>query len=66
MISNLKKIRLEQGLTMTALAEMSGVSVSAISLLELRNNPRLSTAYKIATALGLSVYDVWPNEDKPI
>ena len=61
MINNLKKIRLENGHSMRALASLCGITPTAIHGIELGSAPRLSTAYAISTGLGVTVYEIWPN-----
>jgi transcriptional regulator with XRE-family HTH domain len=49
----LRKLRVEQALTLRALAERSGVTYDTINKLELGQRPaRLSTIRKLAEALG--------------
>lgn len=51
----LKQIRSERGLSVPKLAELSGVSRRTIQDLESRGDGRISTAIKIADALGISL-----------
>lgn len=54
----LRQYRLSAGLTQEGLAEQSGVSTHAISVLESgRRRPRLSSATRLAMALGLDPAD---------
>lgn len=55
----LKELRAQQGLTQAALAERAGVTLSYIGRLEIgRHDPQLSTLYKLAKALGVSISDL--------
>ena len=56
----LREIRRMKGLTMKQVADMAKISEAAISLYErgLRT-PNLSTAHKIADALGLTVDELF-------
>jgi len=59
----LKDIRIEKGLSVPALVELSGVSRRTIQDAELRGDCRMSTAYKLARALGVSIDDLWEPEE---
>ena len=53
-INNIKRIRKEKGITQEQLAEACNTATSYIGLMEnYKNNPKLSTNEKIATALGV-------------
>ena len=53
--TNLKRIRLEKGLTQEQLADVSGFSQQYISGLEQgRRNPTVVTLYELAKSLGVS------------
>jgi len=52
---NLKKIRLEQGLSVPALSKLSGVPVRTIEDLEKREDCKVSTAVKLADALKITL-----------
>jgi len=52
---NVRKIRLEQGLTVPALSKKSNVPVRTIEDLEKRNDCRVSTAIKLAEALEVTL-----------
>ena len=52
----LKVLRAKQGLTQAALAARAGVTLSYIGRLEIgRHDPQLSTLYKLAKALRVSM-----------
>lgn len=51
----LKKIRLEKGLSGAKLADLSGVPLRTIEDIERRNDCRVSTAIKLADALGVTL-----------
>lgn len=54
--SRLRELRMERGLSMRALARVSGLSTNALSMIErARTSPSVSTLYKIASALGVPI-----------
>lgn len=56
---NIKKIRLQKGLTQKQLGELCGMADSAIRRYENgRANPKIETRQKIATALGVSLAEL--------
>lgn len=55
---NLKQIRTERGLSVPQLVELSGVPRRTIQDLEKRDDGRISTAIKLADALGVSLDDL--------
>lgn len=59
---NLRKIRLERGLSVPQLVELSGVSRRTIQDLEARGDGRISTAIKLADALGITLDELCRNE----
>jgi len=62
MKSRLRLLRAEQGWTQEDLASAIGVSRQAINALETeRHDPSLDLAYKIASAFGLPLEQVFPN-----
>lgn len=55
----LKQLRAQQGLTQTALAERAGVTLGYIGRLEIgRHDPQLSTLFKLAKALRVSIAEL--------
>ena len=52
---NLKKIRMEKGLSVPQLVELSGVPRRTIQDLESRNDGRVSTMIKLADALEVTL-----------
>lgn len=52
---NLKKLRLERGLSVPKLVELSGVPRRTIQEIENRNDCRVSTAIQLADALGVTL-----------
>lgn len=52
---NIKKIRLEKGLSVSALSRLSGVPVRTIEDIERRGDCKVSTAIKLASALLVSL-----------
>jgi putative transcriptional regulator len=60
--SRLRVLRAERGWTQEQLSEAIGVSRQAINALETeRHDPSLDLAYRISTAFGLPVEQVFPN-----
>ncbi|MBR0946839.1 helix-turn-helix domain-containing protein [Bradyrhizobium liaoningense] len=56
---NVKKVRLEKGLTQEQFSERSGFSQQYLSGLETgRRNPTVVTVYELAQALGVSYLDL--------
>ena len=52
----LRELRTERGMSMRALARLSGLSTNALSMIERsRTSPSVSTLYKIADALGVPI-----------
>ncbi len=57
--ANVKRFRLELGLTQEQFAERSGFAQQYVSSLENgRRNPTMVTVYELATALGVSPVDL--------
>lgn len=52
---NLKKIRLERGLSVPQLVELSGLSRRTIQEVEKRDTCSVNTAIKLADALGVTL-----------
>jgi DNA-binding XRE family transcriptional regulator len=61
MKNRLKEILDARGIKYGWLAEQVGVNRNTIKNLMDGACPRLDLAYKIAAALGLSAYDIWPH-----
>lgn len=61
---NLRKIRLERGLSVPKLAELSGVSRRTIQEIENRDDCRVSTAIQLADALGVTLDELCREEFK--
>lgn len=59
--NKLKRIRMEKGLTITKLSDLSGVSAGYICHLEngSRTNPSIETMEKIAAVLDKSILEVF-------
>lgn len=64
MSTNLTSARLNKGLSIPALAAKANVPDHVIYHAEKGGMPRPENALKIATALGVSVTDVWPVTEK--
>lgn len=60
----LKQIRLEKGISVPKLVEMTGIHRRTIQGLEKRGDCMLSTAYKLAHALGVTLNDIYTDEDE--
>ena len=61
MENKLKVILDQRGIKYGWLAEQVGVSRNTVTALINGSCPNLKLAYKIADALNLSVYDIWPH-----
>jgi DNA-binding XRE family transcriptional regulator len=60
-MNRLKVIRAERGIRQWTLAQLSGLNQSIISMIENEvANPTDEQKAKIATALSLSVSEIWP------
>ena len=59
-----KELRLQRGLSVPDLVKLSGVPRRTIQEMENRGDCRMSTAYKIAEALGVSLDELWQSEKK--
>lgn len=58
--SRLRQARLAQGLTLHETARLTGISASALSLIETgKRDPRLTTLDRLATALRLPLPDLF-------
>lgn len=55
----LKQIRNDQGLSLSKLSALSGVPQRTIEDAEHRQDCRMSTAYKLAKALNVSLDALW-------
>jgi transcriptional regulator with XRE-family HTH domain len=54
--NRLKQLRQERGLSLRAVARLSGLSTNALSMIERsRTSPSVSTLYKISEALGIPI-----------
>ena len=61
----LRELREARGLSLRALAEMSDISVNAISLIERgQSSPTVSTLHRLGAALGVSIVDFFGPEDQ--
>lgn len=58
----LKKIRLEKGLSVPKLSELTGVHRRTIQDIEKRGDCMLSTAYKLSKALDVTLNDLYSDE----
>jgi DNA-binding XRE family transcriptional regulator len=67
MKNNIAEFRIAKDYTMRDLATRAGCALSQIHYLEHENGyPKLDLAYKIAYALGKTVYEVWPEEGEDL
>jgi len=64
MKNNLKEIRWKQNLSVLQLSKISGISHSQITKIEngYIKDVTLQTAYKLSSALNVSVYELFPNK----
>ena len=59
----IRQVRLEKGLSVPQLVELSGVSRRTIQEVERRGACSVATAAKLAKAMGVTLNDIW--EDDP-
>ena len=59
----LKQIRLKQGISVPKMSEITGIHRRTIEDLEKRGDCMLSTAYKLAKALGVTLNDIYTDEE---
>lgn len=64
--NNLKTIRKQEDLSLAGLGQLCGISKSHVYELERGSEPRIGTAYAVAKALDVSVYDIWPDSTEVI
>jgi putative transcriptional regulator len=62
---NLRKILNVRGIKQSWLADKVGIGEAHMSRIKNGLLPRLDLAYRIAEALGLTVYDIWEIEKSP-
>ena len=62
MMLKIKEIRLEKGFSVPKLSELSGVSRRTIQELEKRGDCMLSTAAKLASAMEVTLSEIWKND----
>ena len=63
----LRKLRAERGLSIRALAELSGLNVNTISLIENgKTSPSISTLQQIANALNFPINDFFQSQPRPL
>ena len=64
MTNRLKELRTEAGLVVWGLATQANVSPTTVTAIEKHGFlPRPKTQQRIADALGVPVYDIWPNHE---
>lgn len=56
-VANLRQAR---GLTVRAVAKGTGLTISAISVIERGSDPQLTTAHKLADFFGVRLEQLWP------
>jgi DNA-binding XRE family transcriptional regulator len=59
---HLKEIRLSKGLSVPQLSELSGIHRRTIQDIEKRGDCMLSTAYKLASCLGVTLNDLYDEQ----
>ena len=62
----LRNLRKQRGLSQAALAQMAGVTQQAVAQYEAGRIPLLPIAQALARALGVTVYDLWPEESEEV
>ncbi len=64
----IRELREARGLSLRALAELSGLSVNAVSLIERgQSSPTVSTLHRLADALGVRIIDLFaPREEAKV
>jgi transcriptional regulator with XRE-family HTH domain len=60
----LHELRLERGLSIAQLSELSGVKARTIEEVERRNKCNMDTAKKLAKALGVSLDELCYDDDE--
>jgi transcriptional regulator with XRE-family HTH domain len=61
--THLRRLREQKGMTRYRLAKLSGISSEGVSKLERPgSDPKLSTLYKVAAALGITIWDLLPDQ----
>lgn len=55
----LREIRKKKGISVPSLSRISGVPIRTIEDLEKRGDGRISTCYKLATALGVTLDELY-------
>ncbi|MEX0381402.1 helix-turn-helix domain-containing protein [Leuconostoc sp. MS02] len=67
-VETLRNKRIQRGITIEKLSELSNVSVGTISTLETKKhtNMSVSTLFKLMNALNVSGYDIFGSEDEKI
>lgn len=63
MNARLRELRKQRGLSQSALAQLAGVTQQAVAQYEAGRVPLLPIAQRLARALGVTVYDLWPEQD---
>ena len=58
-VISVSELRLRRGWALSELAKLSGVSKTTLFLIESGHTPTLQNAVKLATTLGVSVYQIW-------
>lgn len=62
----IRKLRMQRGLSLRALAEICGISANAISLIERNeNSPTVSSLHQLAIALDVPITDFFYQEEEP-
>ncbi|GLG01195.1 hypothetical protein Alches_12340 [Alicyclobacillus hesperidum subsp. aegles] len=65
METRLKKLLKERGLKQGWVAEQTGISLGAMSaIVNGKSDPTLRSARAIARVLGVSIEELWPEEDE--
>jgi len=64
---NIRTIRKDKKLSLTQLAQLTGVSIAALSTIEMaKRDARISTLFRIAKALHVPIVDLFCKEEKTL
>jgi transcriptional regulator with XRE-family HTH domain len=64
-VFSVTELRLKRGWRLRDLAELSRVSTTTLFAIEKGQIPKLESAFRIAGALGVSVYQIWKAQKAP-
>jgi transcriptional regulator with XRE-family HTH domain len=64
-VFSVTELRLKRGWRLRDLAELSRVSTTTLFAIEKGQIPKIESAFRIAAALGVSVYQIWKPQKAP-